>query len=313
MAYPGFNNTGVFTPNQQREIEQFVSYLMGYLSAQHKDDGSHAAITADSMTATGAVSGSTGTFTGGNVRASDVEIGNIGTSVGTDTLIGPGVRIYDTDKSTIRYEIVNSGVGTLRQLRVQDTARGYVPIEVGWEMTTGYWLGPGKDTAIAQNCYLGSPFYGTNRGVWTAAYTQNGYFERLRGVAVGEWQDVTYNGANFTASAGTWTVDVGDQILFRYMLIGKTMWIAYEFDTTSVSATPSQLRFAIPGGFTAAKDSFMTGYYNNNGAGWVNNGNAFTNAGVAYVGLQPATFGVSTWATSVNNTYVRGQFMLEIQ
>jgi len=50
MPYPTFNALRAFTANQARELEQFVSYLFGFLSFQHKDDGSHSAVTADSVT-----------------------------------------------------------------------------------------------------------------------------------------------------------------------------------------------------------------------------------------------------------------------
>jgi len=50
MPYPSFDLLSVFTPNQQQQIQQFLSYLFGWLSHEHKDDGSHAAITADSVT-----------------------------------------------------------------------------------------------------------------------------------------------------------------------------------------------------------------------------------------------------------------------
>lgn len=80
----------------------------------------------------------------------------------------------------------------------------------------------------------------------------SGFLERSRSALMGEWTDVAYNAANFTASAGTWTVDSGDQTTYAYTLVGKTMTVAFFISGTDVSSAAS-LRIAIPGGLTAAK------------------------------------------------------------
>lgn len=82
------------------ELEQFYSLLQGYLSAEHKEDGSHSAITADSVTTTGDVtSGWDGTFDG-NVTAdadgSPVNIGNIVATGVSGFPTAPGVRMTQT-------------------------------------------------------------------------------------------------------------------------------------------------------------------------------------------------------------------------
>ena len=124
MPYPGFNDLSSFTPTQQRQLEQFITYLQGWLQVEHTDSGGHGAITVDS--------------------------------------------IRDAD-------------GTF--------------------------------------------------GVWTS---------------------VPHAAGNFTASAGTWTVDAADQIEYAYQLVGKTMVLRYSIAATDVSNAAVTLRLAIPGGFTSA-------------------------------------------------------------
>ena len=50
MAYPSFDELTAFTPNQQRQLQQFAAYLVeGFLQREHAEDGTHAAVTADSV------------------------------------------------------------------------------------------------------------------------------------------------------------------------------------------------------------------------------------------------------------------------
>ncbi len=82
----------------------------------------------------------------------------------------------------------------------------------------------------------------------------NGYKERGRTTAMGEWIDVAFSAGNFTAAGSmTWTVGSGDQACYSYTLIGKTMTLSVIVNTSSVGGTLSNsLRVAIPGGFTVA-------------------------------------------------------------
>lgn len=68
----------------------------------------------------------------------------------------------------------------------------------------------------------------------------------------GNWIDVAHAGANFTASSGTWTVDSGDQTIFRYRQDGNMLTYDLALTGTSVSATPSFLRVALVNGLVCA-------------------------------------------------------------
>lgn len=67
---------------------------------------------------------------------------------------------------------------------------------------------------------------------------------------VGEWVDVPYDAANFTADGGTtplWTVDESDVLCFRYSLLGKIVLIQVTIGTSSVSGSgPTELRIQMP-------------------------------------------------------------------
>jgi hypothetical protein len=86
-------------------------------------------------------------------------------------------------------------------------------------------------------------------------YAENSIRERNRTTALGEWTSVAFAAGNFTASGSmTWTVASGDQTTYAYTLIGKTMTLSFVIENSTVGGTGStELRIAIPGGFTPAK------------------------------------------------------------
>lgn len=139
--------------------------------------------------------------------------------------------------------------------------------------------------------------------------------ERGRSVALGDWTSVAYSSSNFTTSGGgTWTVDSADQITLAYMLVGKTMTVAFQLDNTSVSASGVvQLQIKIPGGFVAAKNVNAAGFFDNATGGGMTVGAVFVQAGATFVYLQVLPLGVATWNASANLTHVRGSIAFEIQ
>lgn len=137
----------------------------------------------------------------------------------------------------------------------------------------------------------------------------------LFSLSEGIWTLVPYNAANFTTASGgvTWTVNLADQVAFAYMLIKKTMFIRYTFNSTSVSAPVASLRFKIPGGgIVKAGSGSVTGF----AYGVVDNGGAvglglnFVAQGTDYVSL--FNVGNANWSTSTNNTSVAGYALVEI-
>ena len=125
----------------------------------------------------------------------------------------------------------------------------------------------------------------------------------------GAWITPAYAGADFTASAGTWTVDSGDRLVWKYKLVGNMLHVKFFLVTTSFSVTPAELRGKIPGGFTAVSDTNSLIQVSNSGA-------------AAAVGMATAsgtnlvfysTIGGGGWTpASTNNTTVNGSCAFEV-
>lgn len=128
-------------------------------------------------------------------------------------------------------------------------------------------------------------------------------FANGRAVGEGVWTAVTFAAGNFTASTGDWTLTSGDVTSYTYTIIGNTMTIVLDVATTTVSATPSELRFAIPGGATAAANAVGQLQYDDNGGGWKNDGHCVAVSGQGYVACYAAN--LAAWSAATNTTKIR--------
>jgi hypothetical protein len=74
--------------------------------------------------------------------------------------------------------------------------------------------------------------------------------ERGRAVAMGEWIDIPFAATKFTATGGmNWTVTAANVVMLAYTLIGNTIFLAFEIDSTSIAAPLSNgLEIALPAG-----------------------------------------------------------------
>jgi hypothetical protein len=148
-------------------------------------------------------------------------------------------------------------------------------------------------------------------GVGTFVFVYNGTAARWRLAQheQGAWITPTYAGANYTAQTGTWTVDSADVTTQAYYLKGRTLTVAFNFVTTSVSATPTSLNILNPawGGFTSAKAIIGAQVYSDNSA-------AFAMGYVATLGTVLTVNKITgTWAIATNTTSANGQIALEVQ
>ena len=75
---------------------------------------------------------------------------------------------------------------------------------------------------------------------------------RLVSHTQGAYITPTFAAGDYTASTGSWTVDSGDVTTCAYLLEGRKLTVAWVISGTDVSATPTSLQRAIPGGFTSA-------------------------------------------------------------
>jgi hypothetical protein len=233
-----------------------------------------------------------------------------------DGVSGPGMRLSDVlylgGNSTIGADWFMVGAyGTFPVLNFTDNARLYTPLQIRWDNVNGdYYVQPGNLTGAAVEVFLGRVDHATQ-----GRFKGGGF---LAGVATygrttydGVWTSVAYAAGNFTASSGNWTVDAGDQTTFSYMLVGKTMTVAFWIVSTDVSATPATLQIPIPGGYTAAKN--MRTMISATDAGTSDIGMAQVLAGGTTIYFYKDKTGANWTTTAADNTNVLGMITFEIQ
>lgn len=133
---------------------------------------------------------------------------------------------------------------------------------------------------------------------------------------IGSWTDVAYSAGNFTANNSmTWTVQSGDQLSYRYALVGNTMMLQVSIASTTVAGTPdTELRIGIPGGLTGESGSGSA----QQGACHIRDNNTY---GVGlwsvadegtYVAFYKADFS-SAWAAATDTTAIRCSMMFRVE
>jgi hypothetical protein len=319
MPFPGFNDLASFTPTQQQQVQQFISYLQAWLRKEHKDGGEHSAITADSIVTTGdATIGGDGTFAGDVIA----EFGS-----GTETGIG-GLHTVDGDAFlpglVVRHGLLFGGV-TDGYFLVKQSKGGAFGGGGGTYSWALYDLANSPATAPMLEMALDSSgVYAILDGGTGSTRVQLGNISRrLAGVyadsysdatgTLGAWHAVTYAAGNFTASAGTWTVDAGDQIEYTYTIDNKRLTLRYDIQTTDVSNAGVTLKIAIPGGFIgAARVQSMVGYASDNGGALVPALVQIASGGTV-VTCSATLAGGGFAITAADNTRVFGTLVFEVQ
>ena len=278
------------------ELRAYASQVTGWMSREHKADGSHGALTADTA----------------NVS-------------GTTTLNGyvviDGSKI-DTNTNEYQVKITRDGVGAgltggSPSVRISTDVAGCGPPVLYLRDSVNAVAG-GLSPQIRMGCSTNQLLLEFNSANNAHLVVSVGDFvvssairERDRAVAMGEWTVVAYNVLNFTASAGTWGVDNADQVTYAYTVIGKTMTLTWHIKQTDVS-NAATLRLAIPGGFLAARQASGACRALDNGGAIVASACEVT-AGVAYVTLYADVNSNNFSVTSSDNTYVFGTFTFEVQ
>jgi hypothetical protein len=158
------------------------------------------------------------------------------------------------------------------------------------------------------------------RGSWLVEHTEDdghsnitvySVTERGRAVAMGVWQTQAFDAGNFTAIATmTWTVVVGNQITFRYMTVGKTLFVNAYIDATTVGGVlNTELRLTIPGGFTAAQKVQTSCPLFDNGVGATGYARVLVGSRTIDIGRMDG----ANWTASAANTFVRVMMAFEFQ
>ena len=261
----------------------------------------------------------TDTLTGTVVRG-DLIVGNA-TPKWARLAVGAAARVLRSDGTDVAWAQVALATDVSGTLPVGNGGTG-----VATFTTNGVLYGNAATSVLvtaqgAANSVLtanaGAPAFSATPTVTTLTTTSHvvaggSLFERGRSAAVGEWTAVAHDAANFTASSGTWTVEAADQQFFSYAIIGKTMFVSFAINSTSVSATPGTLSIKVPGGFSIASVAARAFFQA------VDNGTV-TAAGMTNTAASATSFDLfkdtngTAWSTSTNSTSVRGTVFFEVQ
>jgi len=132
---------------------------------------------------------------------------------------------------------------------------------------------------------------------------------RIDDVHPGKAIDVAFSAGNFTASAGDWTLTSPDQVVFRYQQEGRRVYLEFNFNNTTVSATPNGLRFALAAttGFTVSGRVLQPCRLDDNGTASL--GQADFNSVESFVQLSKLS---GNWSTATDNTGASGNFFVMV-
>ena len=257
------------------EFDNIVATIRAFFGVEHKADGTHGAIHAESLTTTGPISGE-------SLTISDAM-----------TLPDP-LLIYDA--------IVLKG--SLPELGLIDTDEGVNAqrthlIAAGQQLQLNALL----DNGVVQQVLLTVDRQTGALGVLGAIS------ERGRTVPLGSWIAVPYAASDFSASAGVWTVEAGDLVPFRYTLIGKTMIVNFRLFPTTLSVGATQLRAKIPGGYVSAVNAEMP--IRAIDSGGRQTGNAIVTTGSNLILFEKIND--TPWAAGTNTLGPLGTLIFEIQ
>lgn len=298
-----FLKDGLTRESVESALRRMTAAITAGFAREHREDGTHAAITADSIAldddpGDGSFSGN---MSGSLVPiAEDQDLGAVLLRPGADPVDHPwgDLRLSGTLYLGAAWEeTVIDGIPTL----FRDTNGLTINIR---SQTLFKVTGTTAGTLQMQ---LGTVSY---TGAISAA---TGFVERGRTAFVGEWTTQTYAAGNFTGSgAMTWDVASGDVTTNAYTLIGKTLlWNLYLATTSTGGVASSQLRATIPGGFTCAK-TIRGAYWYSDAGGALTCGIYEVLAGDTFAKFFTASVG--SWsAVAVNNTSVFATIPLEVQ
>jgi hypothetical protein len=175
-------------------------------------------------------------------------------------------------------------------------------------------IGLASAKPAAADVLVGTIYFSTDTGILERS---NGVtWATYSGLSPARFTQVAYNAGDFTGSAGmTWTVDVGDILTSKYIVLGDCMIYEFAFGTTSVTAPlGTDLQFKIPGGYTSVNT--VVG-----GTLRVSDNGSVGELGVCVVAAggtnilfrRSQLIAVPNWTASVNNTLLQGLMAFQVQ
>jgi hypothetical protein len=297
------------------ELENICRRTRTAFHVEHKEDNSHADVNATSLTIrkgtdaeieAGTATGIIDTDADGPHVFGPVTLGTpISGGTGTGAS-GAGISIEDQTGLGEDWAIIVSNDNLDHSIGFYDKTSGVEVLKLYRTGANTYSLQPSEDGIATVK--LGDH---TDTDFRFDECAASKFYER-NDAGLGYWTAVAHDALNFTASSGTWTVDVADQVLYRYTIIGKTMVIAWSIANSDVSAG-SVLRLAIPGGNVAANT--INGFHEaRNAGGAAALATCRSVSGQAYIELYPTLGTGGTWTiTAADNTASAGQITIELQ
>lgn len=289
------------------EFRSLVSRINTGWLIEHNEDGTHAAVTAESLDVAGdaMISGDAdvnGDFSAadGMIEASATMSG--GTGTGTS---GPGIRLKSTAGGE-DWALIVSRDNFDDSIGLYDTTNGVEVLKLYRTGANTYLLAPSEDGIATVN--LGEQ---TDNDLRFDKCVAAIFYER-NDAGLGYYTAIAHAAGNFTASAGTWGVDAADQQLYRYTIVGKKVTVAWSIVNSDVSAG-SVLRLALPAGVTAA--ATMNGFHEARDAGGAAAiATCRVVSGQTYIEIYPTVGTGGTWTiTAADNTATTGQLTFEMQ
>lgn len=218
-----------------QEFEHFYAQLEGYLRVEHREDGTHTAVTADSLATTGDVTVGGDLDVTGTVTADDdgASFGERSFAAGGTAALGSTVEVENTNARWALsglQDAYDDGVALISATDGQAALVIYrVPGSTRFDIcppTGGTWTHHlGQRTAgIRWDEIAGTLIYG-----------HSGFLERSRSVNLGEWASYT---PTWSAS-GTAPALQDGTLVGNYTLIGKTchFWLRLTYGASTTGGT----------------------------------------------------------------------------
>lgn len=231
------------------ELDSLVARIVGSWNIEHKPDGSHKSVNADSIVSTGDIDA------GGELTATGEDEHLVGgpLSVDDDVYIGPagnnseahvGVRLRTSAPSgsdaTREFHLVSDNASSLGARFWAYDKSGDRDMG-GWRWNnadTAYEFLPDRTTATDRTMRLGSPLSIGRQDYWPEAYVEDLYLGRGADVPAGEWADFTPSWTNLTVGNGA--------VSARYARIADTVHFAIRIVFGSTTSVSGQVVVSLP-------------------------------------------------------------------
>lgn len=304
MAFPAVTWANLLDPGTRQEAEQFASLVQGYLSTQHKDDGSHGDITADSLTTTGDI-----TAGGDLIGEADLSIAGDAAIVGDATVddltaagtvqglnlsvntasaagnltIGAPVTATDPGSSSIQVPYATSptrstlfafNAGQAVNIGAWSTGIGEMRWFIVYNLSASYavtlkhvYSGGNGDMVNSTGADIVLTQY---QAAMFVAYPGNSGkwavfpLQSAAPPATPAFVTPTFSAGNFTAN-GSMTWTVASAETFQYLVVGDGMFLNFVISGTVGGTPDTLLKIAIPGGYTCQKRTIVPIITNNGG------------------------------------------------